>query len=52
MSYSTLWLCSYDVGAGDLFGNFALIPGEGILAPNGIYVGIPNASITTTIFYG
>ena len=28
-----------------------LIPGEGILAPNGIYVGLP-ANITVTTFYG
>jgi hypothetical protein len=28
-----------------------LVPGEGILAPNGIYVGLP-ANITATTFYG
>ena len=28
-----------------------LVPGEGILAPNGIYVGLP-ANITVTTFYG
>ena len=30
---------------------YTLIPGEGILATNGIYVGLP-ASVTTTLFYG
>ena len=30
---------------------YALIPGEGILAEAGIYVGLP-ASVTTTLFYG
>ena len=30
---------------------YALIPGEGILAEAGIYVGLP-ASVTTTVFYG
>jgi len=28
-----------------------VIPGEGILAQTGIYVGLP-ANITTTVFYG
>jgi hypothetical protein len=28
-----------------------LVPGEGILAENGIYVGLP-ANITATAFYG
>jgi len=43
-------LAEFDCSSGTSF--YTLIPGEGILAPNGIYVGIPNASITTTIFYG
>jgi hypothetical protein len=30
---------------------YTLIPGEGILATDGIYVGLP-ASVTTTLFYG
>jgi hypothetical protein len=30
---------------------YALIPGEGILAEEGIYVGLP-AAVTTTLFYG
>ena len=28
------------------------VPGEGILASNGIYVGLPSADVTSTIFYG
>jgi hypothetical protein len=51
MSYSTLWLCSYDTGAGDLFGNFALIPGEGILVQNGIYMVMSNLT-SANIYYG
>jgi hypothetical protein len=43
-------LAEFDCSSGTAF--YTLIPGEGILAPNGIYVGIPNAAITTTIFYG
>jgi len=31
---------------------YTLIPGEGVLATNGIYVFLPSATVTTTIFYG
>ena len=47
--YSSI-LAEFDSSSGTAY--YTLIPGEGILAPNGIYVGIPNASITTTLFYG
>jgi hypothetical protein len=43
-------LAEFDCSNGTAF--YTLIPGEGILAPTGIYVGIPNVAITTTIFYG
>ena len=43
-------LCELDCATGTSF--YTLIPGEGVLAENGIYVGIPSATITTTIFYG
>jgi len=43
-------LAEFDCSSGTSF--YTLIPGEGILAANGIYVGIPNGAITTTIFYG
>lgn len=43
-------LTEFDCSSGTSF--YSLIPGEGILANNGIYVGIPSASVTTTIFYG
>jgi hypothetical protein len=49
--YSTLWVASYDIGAGDLFGNFALIPGEGILIKNGIYLNMTNIT-SANIYYG
>jgi hypothetical protein len=32
--------------------SYTLIPGEGVIAPNGIYTFIPVTTITTTIFYG
>ena len=31
---------------------YTLIPGEGVLAQTGIYVFLPSATVTTTIFYG
>ena len=50
-TYSSLWLASYDVGAADLFGNFALIPGEGVLVKNGIYLNMSNLT-SANIYYG
>ena len=49
--YSTLWLASYDIGAADLFGNFALIPGEGVLVKNGIYLSMSNIT-SANVYYG
>ena len=49
--YSSLWVASYDVGVGDYFGNFALIPGEGILIKNGIYLNMSNL-LSANIYYG
>jgi hypothetical protein len=43
-------LAEFDCSNGTAF--YTLIPGEGILAQEGIFVGIPSASITTTLFYG
>ena len=43
-------LAEFDCSNGTAF--YTLIPGEGILAQEGIYAGIPSASITTTLFYG
>ena len=50
-TYASLWVASYDVGAADLFGNFALIPGEGILVRNGIYLNMSNL-LSSNIYYG
>ena len=50
-AYASLWLASYDIGAADLFGNFALIPGEGILVKNGIYLSMSNL-LSANIYYG
>ena len=51
MSYSTLWVISYDVGATDVFGNIVLIPGEGVLIQNGIYMIMSNVT-SANIYYG
>jgi hypothetical protein len=43
-------LSEVDVSTGTAF--YTLIPGEGVLASAGIYVFLPSATVTTTIFYG
>ena len=50
-TYAPLWVASYDTGASDLFGNFALIPGEGILVKNGIYLSMSNL-LSANVYYG
>ena len=50
-AYASLWIASYDTGASDLFGNFALIPGEGILVKNGIYLSMSNIT-SANVYYG
>jgi hypothetical protein len=49
--YSTLWVASYDIGATDVFSNFAIIPGEGILVKNGIYLNMSNIT-SANVYYG
>jgi len=46
----TSMLTELDCSTGTSF--YVLIPGEGVLAQTGIYVFIPSATVTTTIFYG
>ena len=43
-------LTEVDCSTGTAF--YTLVPGEGILASVGIYVFLPSATVTTTIFYG
>jgi len=45
----TKMLTELDCSTGTSF--YVLIPGEGVLARNGIYVFLPSATVTTTIFY-
>jgi hypothetical protein len=49
--YASLWVASYDVGATDVFSNFALIPGEGILVKNGLYLSMTNLT-SANVYYG
>ena len=49
--YASRWLASYDVGATDVFGNFVLIPGEGVLAQFGIYLNMTNLT-SANVYYG
>ena len=50
-AYASLWIASYDVGATDVFGNFALIPGEGVLVKNGIYLNMSDIT-SANVYYG
>ena len=50
-SYATRWVVSYDIGAGDVFGNNVLLPGEGIKVVNGIYLSMSNL-LSSVIYYG
>jgi hypothetical protein len=44
-------LCELDVGTSDSFTIYVLLPGEGLLFPNGIYIELSNVS-AATVFYG
>ena len=50
-AYSTAWVASYDVGATDVFSNFVIIPGEGVLVKNGIYLSMSNLT-SANVYYG
>jgi len=43
-------LIEIDVATATAF--YTLIPGEGVLATNGVYVFLPSTTVATTIFYG
>ena len=45
------WLLSYDVSATDVFNNSPIIPGEGVVAVNGIYAYMVNLT-AVNIYYG
>jgi hypothetical protein len=45
------WLMTLDVAAGDTYNNSQLLPGEGILAKNGVYAYMVNV-VAVSVFYG
>ena len=51
MAYAGRWLLTYDVAANDSFNNSPYIPGEGVLALNGVYALMSNV-VATNIYYG
>ncbi len=51
MAYSGRWLMTFDVAAGDTYNNVSLIPGDGVVAYNGVYAQMSNLA-ATNIFYG
>lgn len=45
------WLMTFDVAAGDTYNNGQVLPGEGLLARNGVYVYMTNMA-AVSVFYG
>jgi hypothetical protein len=45
------WLMTFDVAAADTYNNGQLLPGEGILARNGVYAYMANLA-AVSVFYG
>jgi hypothetical protein len=49
--YAPRWIMTFRIDAGDAYVNYWLIPGEGILAQNGVYLLITDLN-TASVFYG
>ena len=49
--YASRWIMTFRITAGDSFVNYWLIPGQGILALNGIYLRITTLN-AASVFYG
>jgi hypothetical protein len=49
--YADQWIMTYRTTAGDTFLNYWFIPGQGILALNGVYLTITNLT-AASVFYG
>jgi len=50
-TYASRWIMTFRITAGDSYVNYWLIPGQGILALNGIYLRITNLN-AASVFYG
>jgi hypothetical protein len=45
------WLLTFETNADDIYINYFLLPGEGILSPQTVYAYMSNIAVTT-VFYG
>jgi hypothetical protein len=50
-AYASRWIMTFRITAGDSYVNYWLIPGQGILAQNGIYLRVTNLA-AASVFYG
>jgi hypothetical protein len=49
--YAPRWIMTFRIDAGDAYVNYWLLPGQGIVAQNGVYLLITNLN-AASIFYG
>jgi hypothetical protein len=49
--YAPRWIMTFRIDAGDAYVNYWLLPGQGIVAQNGVYLLITDLN-TASIFYG
>ena len=49
--YAPRWIMTFRIDAGDAYVNYWLLPGQGIVAQNGVYLLITNLN-ASSIFYG
>ena len=50
-SYASRWIMTFRIDAGDAYVNYWLIPGQGILAQNGLYLQVTDLN-AASVFYG
>jgi hypothetical protein len=50
-AYASRWIMTFRIAVGDAYTNYWLIPGQGILALNGIYLRITTLA-AASVFYG
>jgi hypothetical protein len=50
-AYASRWIMTFRIAVGDAYTNYWLIPGQGILAQNGVYLRVTNLT-AASIFYG
>jgi len=50
-AYASRWIMTFRIDAGDAYVNYWLIPGQGILAQNGVYLNITDLN-AASVFYG